>query len=69
MSRGYFVMRWKSHLLPPAGPEREQLVQQMLEAGVAEEFEVTGPDGRIVDRAAQPRARRQRGASPAPDRA
>jgi NYN domain len=48
VSRGYFVMRWKSHLLPPAGHEREQLVQQMLDAGVAEEIEVTGPDGRIV---------------------
>jgi hypothetical protein len=48
VSRGYFVMRWKSHLLPPSGPEREHLVQHMLDAGVAEEFEVTGPDGRIV---------------------
>jgi uncharacterized LabA/DUF88 family protein len=48
VSRGYFVMRWKSHLLPPAGHEREQLVQQMLDAGVAEEVEVTGPDGRMV---------------------
>jgi uncharacterized LabA/DUF88 family protein len=48
VSRGYFVMRWKSHLLPPAGHEREQLVQQMLDAGLAEEFEVTGPDGRMV---------------------
>jgi len=48
VSRGYFVMRWKSHLLPPSGPEREHLVQVMLDAGVAEEFEVTGPDGRIV---------------------
>ncbi len=48
VSRGYFVMRWKSHLLPPSGPEREHLVQHMLEVGVAEEFEVTGPDGRIV---------------------
>lgn len=48
VSRGYFVMRWKSHLLPPAGNEREQLVQQMLDAGVAEEVEVTSPDGRVV---------------------
>jgi uncharacterized LabA/DUF88 family protein len=48
VSRGYFVMRWKSHLLPPAGHEREQLVQQLLEAGMAEEFEVTSPDGRVV---------------------
>ncbi|HEU4369252.1 MAG TPA: NYN domain-containing protein [Methylomirabilota bacterium] len=48
VSRGYFVMRWKSHLLPPAGHEREQLVQQLLETGMAEEFEATGPDGRVV---------------------
>jgi hypothetical protein len=48
VSRGYFVMRWKSHLLPPAGHEREQLVQRMLETGMAEEFEATGPDGRVV---------------------
>jgi uncharacterized LabA/DUF88 family protein len=48
VSRGYFVMRWKSHLLPPVGHEREHLVQQMLEAGVIEEFEVTDADGRIV---------------------
>jgi uncharacterized LabA/DUF88 family protein len=48
VSRGYFVMRWKSHLLPPAGHEREQLVQQMLEAGVIEEFEITDGDGRVV---------------------
>jgi uncharacterized LabA/DUF88 family protein len=31
VSRGYFVTRWKSHQLPPAGQEREQLVQQMLD--------------------------------------
>jgi uncharacterized LabA/DUF88 family protein len=48
VSRGYFVMRWKSHLLPPAGHEREQLVQQMLDAGVIEEVELTDPDGRAV---------------------
>jgi uncharacterized LabA/DUF88 family protein len=48
VSRGYFVMRWKSHLLPPAGHEREELVQQMLDSGMAEEFEATGPDGRVV---------------------
>jgi hypothetical protein len=41
-------MRWKSHLLPPAGHEREQLVQQMLDAGVVEEVEITDPDGRVV---------------------
>ena len=48
VSRGYFVMRWKSHLLPSAGHEREQLVQQMIDAGLAEEVEVAGPDGRVV---------------------
>ena len=48
VSRGYFVMRWKSHLLPPAGHEREHLVQQMLEAGLIEEFEVKDPEGRVV---------------------
>ncbi len=48
VSRGYFVMRWKSHLLPAAGHEREQLVQQMIEAGMAEEVEMPGPDGRVV---------------------
>jgi hypothetical protein len=48
VSRGYFVMRWKSHQLPPAGYEREQLVQRMLDTGMVEEFEATGPDGRVV---------------------
>ena len=48
VSRGYFVMRWKSHLLPPAGHEREQLVQQMLDAGIVEEFEVTDGEGCVV---------------------
>jgi uncharacterized LabA/DUF88 family protein len=48
VSRGYFVMRWKSHLLPAAGQEREQLVQQMIDAGMAEEVQVPGPDGRVV---------------------
>jgi len=48
VSRGYFVMRWKSHQLPPIGPEREALVQQLLEAGMAEEFEVRDGDGRVV---------------------
>jgi hypothetical protein len=48
VSRGYFVTRWKSHQLPPAGQEREQLVQQLVEAGLAEEFELTSADGRIV---------------------
>jgi uncharacterized LabA/DUF88 family protein len=35
VSRGYFVTRWKSHQLPPAGQEREQLVQQAIEIGRA----------------------------------
>jgi len=48
VSRGYFVMRWKSHLLPPVGHEREQLVQHMLDAGVVEEFEITDGEGRVV---------------------
>lgn len=48
VSRGYFVSRWKSHQLPPAGHEREQLVQQMLEGGLIEEFQVTDPEGRTV---------------------
>jgi len=48
VSRGYFVMRWKSHQLPPAGHEREALVQQMLDAGLIEEVEMTDPEGRQV---------------------
>jgi hypothetical protein len=48
VSRGYFVTRWKSHQLPPAGHEREVLVQQLVEAGLAEEFEVTSADGRLI---------------------
>ena len=48
VSRGYFVTRWKSHQLPPAGQEREQLVQQMLESGLIEEFQVTDAEGRTV---------------------
>ena len=48
VSRGYFVMRWKSHLLPPVGHEREELVQHMLDAGVIEAFEVTDGEGRVV---------------------
>ena len=48
VSRGYFVTRWKSHQLPPAGQEREQLVQQMLEKGLIEEFQVTDTEGRTV---------------------
>jgi hypothetical protein len=48
VSRGYFVTRWKSHQLPPAGHEREALVQQLIESGMAEEFDVTDADGRTV---------------------
>jgi hypothetical protein len=48
VSRGYFVTRWRSHLLPPAGQEREQLVQQLIEEGLAEEFELTDAEGRLV---------------------
>src|SRR5262245_910533 len=36
VSRGYFVTRWRSHQLPPAGQEREALVQQLIEGGFAE---------------------------------
>jgi hypothetical protein len=48
VSRGYFVTRWKSHQLPPAGPDREQLVQQMISEGLIEEFQVTDAEGRTV---------------------
>jgi hypothetical protein len=48
VSRGYFVTRWKSHQLPPAGQERELLVQQLVEADLVEEFEVTDAEGRTV---------------------
>jgi len=48
VSRGYFVMRWKSHALPPAGQEREALVQQLLDAGLIEEVEMTDGEGRQV---------------------
>jgi hypothetical protein len=48
VGRGYFVMRWRSPQLPPAGPEREALVQQLIESGLAEEFEITDADGRLV---------------------
>jgi len=48
VSRGYFVMRWKSHQLPPVGAEREALVQQMIGAGLAEVFEVKDVEGRSV---------------------
>jgi hypothetical protein len=48
VSRGYFVTRWRSHQLPPAGQERELLVQQLIEAGLAEEYELTDAEGRLV---------------------
>src|SRR2546425_13159865 len=48
VSRGYFVMRWRSPLLPPFGSEREVLVQHLIEAGLAEEFEMTDAEGRLV---------------------
>jgi hypothetical protein len=48
VSRGYFVTRWRSHQLPPAGQERELLVQQLIDAGLAEEFELTDPEGRVI---------------------
>jgi hypothetical protein len=48
VSRGYFVMRWKSHQLPPVGAEREALVQQLIGAGLAEVFEVKDAEGRSV---------------------
>ena len=48
VSRGYFVTRWRSHQLPPAGQEREALVQQLIEGGFAEEFELTDTEGRVI---------------------
>lgn len=48
VSRGYFVTRWRSHQLPPAGHEREMLVQQLIDAGLAEEFDATDAAGRVV---------------------
>src|SRR6266581_2541773 len=48
VSRGYFVMRWKSHALPPVGSEREALVQQLVGAGLIEELEITDGEGRQV---------------------
>ncbi len=48
VSRGYFVMRWKSHQLPPVGAEREALVQRLLEARLIEEFEIRDAEGRLV---------------------
>jgi hypothetical protein len=48
VSRGYFVTRWRSHQLPPAGQEREALVQQLIEGGFAEEWELTDAEGRVI---------------------
>ncbi|MBI2158242.1 MAG: NYN domain-containing protein [Candidatus Rokubacteria bacterium] len=48
VGRGYFVMRWKSSALPPAGAEREALVQRLVDAGLAEEFPVTDAEGRTI---------------------
>lgn len=48
VSRGYFVTRWKSHQLPPAGLEREALVQELIDGGLVEEFEVVDAAGRTV---------------------
>jgi hypothetical protein len=48
VSRGYFVTRWRSHQLPPVGHEREALVQQLIDEGLAEEFEAVDAEGRSV---------------------
>jgi NYN domain-containing protein len=61
VSRGYFVTRWRSHQLPPAGQEREALVQQLIESGYAEEFELTDTEGRLI------RAIRAKTAASVPD--
>jgi hypothetical protein len=61
VGRGYFVMRWRSHLLPPAGPDRETIVQQLLDAGLAEEFDITDPAGRTVRAIRSRRATDQEG--------
>jgi uncharacterized LabA/DUF88 family protein len=65
VGRGYFVMRWRSHLLPPAGPDRETIVQQMLDAGLAEEFDITDAAGRTVRAIRSRRATDQEGVSAA----
>ena len=44
----YFVTIHLAGAIPPAGQERETLVQQLLAAGLIEEFEVTDGDGRQV---------------------
>ena len=61
VGRGYFVMRWRSPMLPPAGPEREALVEQLIEAGLVEEFEASDGIGRLV------RALRSRAAVASPE--
>ena len=61
VSRGYFVTRWRSHQLPPAGQEREALVQQLIDGGFAEEFELTDAEGRQI------RAIRAKNATPVYD--
>lgn len=48
VSRGYFVTRWRSHQLPPAGQEREALVQQLIAGGLVEEFDAADTEGRVV---------------------
>jgi hypothetical protein len=63
VSRGYFVTRWKAHQLPPPGQARDLLVQQLVEAGLVEEFEVSIADGRLIT------AIRSRAAAAPPDAA
>ncbi|MBI1846304.1 MAG: NYN domain-containing protein [Candidatus Rokubacteria bacterium] len=48
VSRGYFVTRWRSPLLPAEGQERDALVQRLIDAGLAEEFDLTDAAGRSV---------------------
>jgi uncharacterized LabA/DUF88 family protein len=64
VSRGYFVTRWRSHQLPPAGYERELLVQRLIEAGLAEEFEAADASGRAVRAIRTVRAVAADGAAP-----
>src|SRR5207247_2351872 len=66
VSRGYFVMRWKSHQLPQVGAEREALVQQLLDAGRIEEFQVRDVEGR-PGRAGGTCAASRRSRPPGPD--
>jgi len=62
VSRGYFVTRWKAHQLPPPGQERDVIVRQLVDAGLAEEFEVASADGRLITAI---RSRGGNGAGPA----